>query len=33
MDDFDFTKPQPEAPADEPAAPSAPFKAANSQYY
>jgi CRP/FNR family transcriptional regulator, cyclic AMP receptor protein len=37
MDDFDFTKPQttpPPAPTgDEPAAPSAPFKAASSQYY
>jgi hypothetical protein len=38
-DDFDFTKPQaappaaPPSPAEEAAAPSAPFKAANSQYY
>lgn len=33
MDDFDFTKPQPEPQVGEPAAPSAPFKAAQSQFY
>jgi CRP/FNR family cyclic AMP-dependent transcriptional regulator len=33
MDDFDFTKPRPEPQAAEGAAPSAPFKAANSQFY
>lgn len=33
MDDFDFTKPQREPQVGEPAAPSAPFKAARSQFY